>query len=120
MWWRASAAHPLRFAATTIQPRRLKLATIKVPQRFIDDHDERALPTPHIVARTKKHYWIATDDPAFDELVDDAYHYALGGLDAAPVGVVLAARWLIAAIGNQDALPQPEALIKRTLDHAAS
>lgn len=49
---------------------------IKLPTRFFDDHRERDLETPKVVKSTKRHYFIADDDPAIPELLDDAEYYA--------------------------------------------
>lgn len=54
---------------------------VRIPQRFFDDHEGRDLPTPTVVRATKRHYYIRRDDPAYDELLDDAEYYAG---DAAP------------------------------------
>ena len=48
---------------------------VRIPRRFLDDHEERDLDTPEIVKSTKAHYWIRKDDPALPELVNDAEYY---------------------------------------------
>lgn len=54
---------------------------IQIPKRFYDDHVERDLEAPSIVHQTAKHYWIKADDPALNELKDDAEFYASMGMD---------------------------------------
>lgn len=48
---------------------------IRVPRRFIDDHEERDLATPDVVRTTQAHYWIDAADPALGELHSDAEFY---------------------------------------------
>ena len=75
---------------------------IRIPRVFLDDHAERDLPTPVIQQVERYHYRIRADDPALDELVSDARHYAEGGLDthAFPhlFGLVASARATLHAI----------------------
>lgn len=52
---------------------------IKLPRRFFDDHAERDLDTPKVVKSTRRHYFIASDDPALPELASDAEYYAGSG-----------------------------------------
>ena len=54
---------------------------IRIPRAFLDDHAERDLPTPAIEKVERYHYRIRADDPALDELVSDAAHYAEGGIN---------------------------------------
>ena len=72
------------------------MTLIKIPHRFLNDHEERDLPTPEIVKATTKHYWIKLDDPHIDELYSDANYYAEPYIEAKPGhylwGVVLSAR----------------------------
>lgn len=51
-------------------------ATVRIPRRFYDDHEWRGLPTPVPVKQDKRNVWIALDDEAFVELVNDAEYYA--------------------------------------------
>lgn len=55
---------------------------IKIPKRFIVDHEERDLSTPIVVRTTKSHYFISKNDPACPELLSDAAFYADDGIDA--------------------------------------
>ena len=69
---------------------------IKVGQVFFTDHEERALPTPVVYRISRSHYWIAEDDPAIGELLNDAEFYShRDGPDGAPFGVVVSARALV-------------------------
>ena len=52
------------------------MITIRLPKQFFDDHWERELPTPAIIKQTRQHYYVAADDPALPELLDDADYYA--------------------------------------------
>jgi len=52
---------------------------IKLPRRFFDDHAERDLDTPKVIKSTRRHYFVASDDPALPELTDDAEYYAGSG-----------------------------------------
>ena len=54
----------------------MKNATIRIPQRFFDDHEERDLPAPEVVKWNKKHYWIDANSEYLYELLSDASHYA--------------------------------------------
>jgi hypothetical protein len=60
-------------------------ATVKVPAKFYDDHDERGCePFCEPVRRSARFVWLRLDDPGIHELYDDATHYADedGGPDA--------------------------------------
>jgi hypothetical protein len=82
------------------RPRRAP-TVVRIPTRFFDDHAERELPTPVVVRETKTHYYIAKDDPAVGELLDDARHYAhVDGPDMCPPGLIPAARALIRALNG--------------------
>jgi hypothetical protein len=54
---------------------------IKLPARFFDDHEERELPTPHVVRRSARFVWINADDAALKDLVEDARWYASDDVD---------------------------------------
>lgn len=47
-----------------------------LPPSFFDDHCERDLPTPKVVAPRGVSYWVSIKDPALTELLSDAEHYA--------------------------------------------
>ena len=49
---------------------------IKLPLTFYQDHEERDLDTPQPVQTTRTHVIVRADDPALDELLSDAMHYA--------------------------------------------
>jgi hypothetical protein len=49
---------------------------IKLPLTFFQDHEERDLETPAVVKATKTHIFVDARDPALDELLSDAMHYA--------------------------------------------
>lgn len=70
---------------------------IRLPKRFMDDHQERDLPTPNVVRETKSHYYVDPLDPNLAELLDDAKHYA-SDVDCAPAGIVASARATVAAL----------------------
>lgn len=72
---------------------------IRIPQRFLIDHEERDLPTPEVYKVTKRHFWIDLDDPAVAELLDDARFYSHpDGPDLQPDGLANAARALVRAL----------------------
>ncbi len=79
-----------------------KIALIRIPRAFLDDHAGRDLPTPAIRKTERYHYRIRADDPALPELISDAAHYAGGGIDTRDfphlLGVVASARATLAAI----------------------
>ena len=81
---------------------RRKIALIRIPRVFLDDHAERDLPTPVIQKTHRYHYDIRADDPALDELVSDAAHYAEGGISTRDFpelfGLVASARATLTAI----------------------
>jgi hypothetical protein len=78
------------------------MSLLRIPRRFYEDHDERALPTPAVVKFTKTHIWIDADDAALDELRSDAEHYAHRyGPDQCPPGLIPAARALLAALDKR-------------------
>ncbi|MGP9791102.1 hypothetical protein [Roseinatronobacter sp. NSM] len=62
---------------------------IRIPRAFYIDHQERDLPTPGVVRSTKHHLFVRADDPAIWELLNDAEHYAGGGVDVACCGIGL-------------------------------
>ena len=73
---------------------------VRIPRRFMDDHIERALPTPDIVKTTKRHYWIRRDDPEIGELISDAGYYA-DPYGPGSNGLCTAAKALLLALANK-------------------
>lgn len=75
---------------------------VRIPKRFLDDHAERDLDTPKIERSTSTHYWVNTEDPALDELVSDAEHYAEGGVSTIDfphlLGIVASAKATLRAL----------------------
>jgi phosphotransacetylase len=97
------------------------MTTIRLGNRFIDDHYDRGLPTPEDVGNTHAHAVVRADDPALRELLADAEHYAVmierrGRCDCMPRGIVASARATVRAIrdviGWDDAEPAIKALRK--------
>lgn len=72
------------------------MSRVRLPKKFIDDHEDRDLPTPHKI-ETARHYLIDRSDPHWDELLDDAQYYARD-VDAAEPGLITAARALVKAM----------------------
>lgn len=71
---------------------------VRVPRLFYDDHRGRDLPTPEAGTCTKRHVWIASNDPAMDEYQSDADYYATcGGFDGCR-GVETSARATVKAL----------------------
>ena len=64
------------------------------------DHEDRELPTPAYKVKGR-FLVIDTEDPAFDELLNDARHYAIDGPDLAPAGLKYAAKALLRAVSIQ-------------------
>jgi hypothetical protein len=63
----------------------LAAATIRVPAKFFEDHEERDCePYCEPVNRSERFVWLRPDDPGLAELLDDARHYVDddGGPDA--------------------------------------
>jgi hypothetical protein len=69
---------------------------VKLPKRFIDDHEDRGLPTPAKI-ELNRHYLVSRSDPEWAELLDDARYYA-NDVDACERGLVTAARALVKAM----------------------
>ena len=74
---------------------------LSIPKRFYDDHVERDLPAPEILERNGQHYTIDSEHPDFDELVNDASHYADVNGPRGNMAIVMAARALCMAIAKQ-------------------
>ena len=78
------------------------MTLIKIPQRFLIDHEERDLPTPEVVKSTQRHFWVKANDPHLGELISDAEFYAEPYIDAKPGehnwGYVVSARATLKAI----------------------
>lgn len=71
---------------------------VRIPQRFVYDHQDRGLPTPTIEHENASHYWIRKDAPEMAELINDAEFYAdPSGPDEAP-HIVRAAKALLRAL----------------------
>ena len=79
-----------------------KVALIRIPRVFYDDHLARDLPSPVVHQAQRYHYTIRADDPALDELESDARHYAEGGISTRDFpelfGLVASARATLHAI----------------------
>jgi hypothetical protein len=59
------------------KPLAVETATIRVPAKFYDDHDERGCePFCEPVKRSSRYVWLRPDDPGLAELLDDAKHYS--------------------------------------------
>jgi len=73
---------------------------IKLPRMFFADHRERDLPTPVVIKSNRTHVWVKTDDPAVDELLDDAKYYAdsASGMAEECRGLCMSARATVKAI----------------------
>lgn len=52
------------------------MTAVRLPRVFYEDHEARELPTPDPLKQTKRHVWVAVDDPDLPELLDDARHYS--------------------------------------------
>lgn len=78
-------------------------ATIRVPAKFFDDHDERGCePFCSPVKRSGRFVWLRADDEGLDELLDDARHYAtpdqFGDWGGENIGLVRSAAATVSAI----------------------
>jgi hypothetical protein len=75
---------------------------VKVPAYFYMDHMERELPTPNALGSGKTYFWIALNDPATPELLDDARYYCdpygPGAGDRNYSGLRTSARFTVKAI----------------------
>ena len=91
------------------------MKTIRLPDRFMDDHHERGLATPEDIGNSQTYSVVRADDPALRELLNDAEHYAVmterrGRYDCMPRGIVASAAATVRAIRNvtgwDDAAPE--------------
>ncbi len=78
-------------------------ATIRVPAKFFEDHEERDCePYCDPVKRSSRFVWLRPNDPGLDELLDDARHYAepdqFGEWGRENSGIVRSAAATVAAI----------------------
>lgn len=75
------------------------MTKISLPRYFYWDHHERDLPTPKMLIGNRAHIIVAADDPALQDLLDDAKHYASpNGPDQLPPGLKSSARATVRAI----------------------
>lgn len=67
---------------------------VKLPWKFFIDHKERDLDTPVVVKATATHAVCDLNDPAMDELLSDAKHYAdsAGYMESHLFGLCMSAR----------------------------
>lgn len=73
------------------------MSQVRISKRFFDDHQERDLPTPVVIKETARYYIIDSADPAFQDLLDDAMHYAdANGPDDLPPGLKSSAKSVVA------------------------
>ncbi len=75
--------------------------TFKLPRTFWDDHLDRCSEHEGVRREMKVTRTTATvelDCAAFEDLLSDARHYALGGLDEAPRNIVASAKRTLAII----------------------
>lgn len=54
---------------------------VRLPRRFLDDHDERLCDAEDVplvvrVRETARYAWVAHDDTGLADLINDAEHYA--------------------------------------------
>lgn len=75
------------------------MARIRIPKRFLDDHEERELPTPDYRS-WRGGYVIDTDDPHFAELMDDAKYYC-DDVDQCEPGLKRAAKSLVKTVAKE-------------------
>lgn len=78
-------------------------ATIRVPAKFFDDHDERGCePFCTPVKRSSRFVWLRADDEGLCELLDDARHYStpdqFGDWGGENIGLVRSAAATVSAI----------------------
>ena len=97
------------------------MKTIRLSDRFINDHYDRGLATPEDIGNSQAYSVVRADDPALRELLNDAEHYAVmterrGRYDCMPRGIVASAAATVRAIRNvigwDDAAPEIKRLRK--------
>ena len=74
-----------------------------LPRVFWEDHFERCSEHPGyraVIKSTKRHVTVDLDAVALVDLQSDARHYGHGGLDAAPAGLCISARFTLLAIAK--------------------
>ena len=70
-------SHGMGWMHLAPKPLAVEAATIRVPAKFYDDHDERGCePFCEPVKRSSRFVWLSPSDPGLAELLDDARHYA--------------------------------------------
>lgn len=75
------------------------MTTLTIPRSFFDDHQERDLATPSVIASGSYGYRIDADDRALPNLICDAQFYAE---DDGPTGwYSRAAKALLASLAKQ-------------------
>jgi hypothetical protein len=76
------------------------MALVKLPKFFLNDHEDRDLPTPVVMKATKTHYFVRLQDPALPELLDDANYYTacIGRMTSETFGLCMSARATARAI----------------------
>jgi len=82
---------------------RKPVAKSRIPNGwFLHDRHERGLDGPTVLRKTKKHAWIADNDPALAELVRDARRYSHpSGPTRSPVWLINSARFFLKALTDQ-------------------
>jgi hypothetical protein len=75
-----------------------QMKTISLPRLFYWDHLERDLPTPEMVQSNKAHIIVNRDDPAMNDLLEDAEFYASDAMDQLPPGLKSSAKATVNAI----------------------
>lgn len=72
---------------------------IRFGVRFYVDHEERELPTPTDVGKSRSQVTVLSDDPHLGELLSDAEYYAsTWGPDLCPPGIIASAKATVRAI----------------------
>jgi hypothetical protein len=89
----------------TVPKQQTTEATIRVPAKFFDDHEERECePFCTPVKRTSRFVWLRPDDEGLTELLDDAKHYSDD--DGGPFGYEGCAAMRRSAAATVDAIEQ--------------
>lgn len=110
--WASQFAERLRESphVTDVRIDAVPVVVVDLPQRFYDDHVSRDLPAGCFEKRLARKHRIALDRDSYDELLDDARHYADPGMGFASEepGLVASARATVRRLEAVDAPPQPE------------